>query len=190
MEVHAREDFLAGGTGGPTAAARTEEQERAVPTPDGGCVVAEVASVRALGPAAACAGCSPTPRGTGRPDALRPAVSPDGRLVSVVVPALEPDKEKAALVYDLEPDRNYTWDDLLLLEAATGEVLGRRQIRSPASAAVQSWRPDGGAVVVSCWTAWHSWSTWWAEPRAPTVCGSSAARGCGRWRDSCRAPGC
>ncbi|MFK0046209.1 hypothetical protein ACIQU4_19320 [Streptomyces sp. NPDC090741] len=58
--------------------------------------------------------------------------------MSGVVPVLEPDRAKAALVYDLEPDRNYTWDDLLLLDAATGEVLGRRQLRSPASAAVPS----------------------------------------------------
>ncbi|MEU2393398.1 hypothetical protein [Streptomyces sp. NPDC007369] len=168
VEVHDREDFLAGRTAGARAALRTEEQERAVPTPDGGFVVAGVASVRALGPDGG-------PRwelahdpwhGADRAHCT-PAVSPDGRLVSVVVPVLEPDREKAALVCDLEPDRSYTWDDLLLLDAATGEVLGRRQIRSLASAAVQSWCPDGGAVVVvSCWTAWQSWSTRWAEPRA------------------------
>ncbi|MEV6960210.1 hypothetical protein AB0M97_13610 [Streptomyces sp. NPDC051207] len=50
----------------------------------------------------------------------------------------------------MEPDRNYTWDDPLLPDAATGEVRGRRQLRSPASAAVRSWCPDGGAVVASC----------------------------------------
>ncbi|MGY1577383.1 hypothetical protein [Streptomyces sp. MN13] len=167
LEVHDREDFLAGRSAGPSAALRTEEHERAVPTPDGEFVVAGGSSVRAVGPDGG-------PRwelthapwhGAGRAHSA-PAVSPDGRLVCVVVPTLEPDKEKAALVYDLEPGRNYTWDELLLLDAATGDVLGRRQIRSLASAAVASWRPDGGAVVVSCWTAWHSWSTWWAAPRA------------------------
>jgi hypothetical protein len=167
VEVHDREDFLAGRSAGASAALRTEDHERAVPTPDGGFVVAGVSSVRALDPDGG-------PRwerahdpwhGAARAHST-PAVSPDGRLVGVVVPTLEPDKEKAALVYDLEPGRNYTWDDLLLLDAATGEVLGRRQIRSLASAAVASWSPDGGAVVVSCWTAWQSWSTWWAEPRA------------------------
>ncbi|WP_405942973.1 hypothetical protein [Streptomyces sp. NBC_00207] len=167
VEVHDREDFLTGATTGATAALRTEEHERAVPTPDGGFVVAGVASVRALGPDGGPRWELPhaPSHGTARAHST-PAVSPDGRLVSVVVPTLEPDKEKAALVYDLEPDRNYTWDDLLLLDTATGKVLGRRQIRSLASAAVQSWRPDGGILVVSCWTAWQSWSTWWAEPRA------------------------
>ncbi|NXY93803.1 hypothetical protein HYE82_05195 [Streptomyces sp. BR123] len=167
VEVHDREDFLAGKAGGATAALRTQEQERAVPTPDGGFVVAGVASVRALGPAGGPRWELPHApwHGTARAHST-PAVSPDGRLVSVVVPVLEPDREKAALVYDLEPDRNYTWDDLLLLDAATGEVLGRRQLRSLASAAVQSWHPDGGALMVSCWTAWQSWSTWWAEQHA------------------------
>ncbi|MEU7729289.1 hypothetical protein AB0B78_29240 [Streptomyces sp. NPDC040724] len=167
VEVHDREDFFAGRTGGATAALRTEEHERAVPVPGGGFVVAGVASVRALDPDGGPRWEVPHDpwHGAGRAHSA-PAVSPDGRMVSVVVPAVEPDREKAALVYDLEPDRNYTWDDLLLLDAATGEVLGRRQIRSLASDAVQAWRPDGSALVVSCWTAWQSWSTWWAEPRA------------------------
>ncbi|MEV5322178.1 hypothetical protein AB0K92_31840 [Streptomyces sp. NPDC052687] len=167
VAVHDREGFLAGNTARPGAVLRPQEGERAVPAPDGGFLVAGVSSVRAQGPGG-------EPRwelrhapwhGAARAHST-PALSPDGRLVSVVVPSLEPDRRKAALVYDLEPGRDYTWDDLLLLDAATGEVLGRRQIRSLASAAVASWRPDGGAVVVSCWTAWHSWSTWWAEPRA------------------------
>lgn len=167
VEVHDREDFLAGRTADPRAALRTREPERAVPLPDGGFVVAGVSSVRALG-------ADGEPRwelahdrwhGADRAHSV-PAVSPDGRLVSVVVPTLEPEKEKAALVYDLEPGRNYTWDELLLLDAASGAVLDRRQIRSLASAAVASWGPDGDAVVVSCWTAWQSWSTWWAEPHA------------------------
>jgi hypothetical protein len=167
VEVHDREDFLAGRSAGASAALRTEEHERAVPTPDGGFVVAGVSSVRALGPDGGQRWeLAHDPwHGAARAHST-PALSPDGRLVCTVVPTLEPDREKAALVYDLEPGRNYTWDDLLLLDAATGEVLGRRQIRSLASAAVASWRPDGGAVVVSCWTAWHSWSTWWAEPHA------------------------
>ncbi|MEV7617657.1 hypothetical protein [Streptomyces sp. NPDC089799] len=59
-----------------------------------------------------------------------PAVSPDGRRVSVVVPTLEPEEGKAALVYGLEPGRNCTGDDLLLLDASTGAVLSRPQIRS------------------------------------------------------------
>ncbi|MFJ9648583.1 hypothetical protein ACWEPM_36465 [Streptomyces sp. NPDC004244] len=167
VEVHDREDFLAGKAGSPSAALRTHERERAVPTPDGGFVVAGRASVRALR-------CDGSPlwelahdpwHGADRAPGA-PAVSPDGRLVSVVVPKLESDGKKAALVDDLEPGRNYTLDDLLLLDAATGEVLGRQQIRSVASAALQCWSPDGGALVVSCWTAWQSWSTWWAEPGA------------------------
>ncbi|MFF7176923.1 hypothetical protein [Streptomyces sp. NPDC008121] len=164
VEVHDREDFLAGRTEGATASLRTREEERATPAPDGGFVVAGVASVRALGPGGAVRwefAHAPW-HGADRAHST-PAVSPDGRRVSVVVPTLEPDRAKAALVYDLEPERNYTWDELVLLDAATGEVLGRRQIRSLASGAVQAWRPDGGAVVVSCWTAWHSWSTWWAD---------------------------
>ncbi|KOU24139.1 hypothetical protein ADK52_14455 [Streptomyces sp. WM6372] len=167
LEVHDGADFLAGMTASAIAALPTKDDERAVPTPDGGFVVAGAASVRALGSDGATRWELPHApwHGSARAHSA-PAVSPDGRLVSAVVPVLEPDKAKAALVYDLEPDRNYAWDDLLLLDAATGEVLGRQQLRSLASAAVSSWHPDGGAVVVSCWTAWQSWSTWWAEPRA------------------------
>ncbi|MEU6312162.1 hypothetical protein [Streptomyces sp. NPDC047014] len=166
LAVYEREDFLAGRTGGALHALRTEEHERAVPLPDGGFVVAGTASVRALDPDGG-------PRwehahdpwhGTGR--AQSPAVSPDGRLVSLVVPAIERDRSKAALVYDLEPERSYTWDELLLLDAASGEVTGRQRLRSLTSGTVQYWRSDGGAVGVSCWTAWNSWSTWWAEPGA------------------------
>ncbi|MFF4099033.1 hypothetical protein [Streptomyces sp. NPDC001903] len=167
VEVHDREAFLAGGTAPATGALRTTDRERVAPLPDGGFVVAGAASVRAVDPDGATRWELPHAPWHGSDRAhCAPAVSPDGRRVSVVVPVLEPDEAKAALVYDLEPDRNYTWDDLLLLDAASGGVLGRRQIRSLASAAVQSWSPDGGAVVVSCWTAWHSWSTWWAQPRA------------------------
>ncbi|AWT47156.1 hypothetical protein DMT42_36175 [Streptomyces actuosus] len=167
VEVHDREDFLAGRAAGARAALLTREPERAVPTPDGGFVVAGVSSVRALDADGGTRWELAHDRWHGADRAHSvPAVSPDGRLVSVVVPRLEPEKEKAALVYDLEPGRNYTWDELLLLDAATGAVLGRRQIRSLASAAVACWGPDGDAVVVSCWTAWQSWSTWWAEPRA------------------------
>ncbi|MFF5448771.1 hypothetical protein [Streptomyces sp. NPDC012888] len=176
VEVHDREAFLAGRTGCPTAALRTEEHERAVPAPDGGFVVAGAASVRAVGPGGDTRwefAHAPW-HGTGRAHCT-PAVSPDGRLVSLVVPVLEADPGKAALVYDLEPGRNYTRDDLVLLDAATGGVVGRRQLGSIASGAVQAWSPDGGTLVVSCWTAWHSWSTWWAEPRAdgPRILGGT-----------------
>ncbi|MFF1343745.1 hypothetical protein ACFVYT_38925 [Streptomyces sp. NPDC058290] len=80
MEVHDREDFLAGGTGGPTAAARTEEQERAVPTPDGGCVVAEVTSVRALGPGGGLRWVLPHApwHGAARAHSARPSARTDG----------------------------------------------------------------------------------------------------------------
>ncbi|MCC0100126.1 hypothetical protein K7B10_36155 [Streptomyces flavotricini] len=167
VEVHDREEFLAGRTASASAALRTTDQERVAPTPGGGFVVAGPASVRALDRDGGTLWELPHDpwHGAARARSV-PAVSPDGRRVGVVVPVLEPDEAKAALVYDAEPDRNYTWDDLLLLDAATGEVLGRRQVRSLASAAVQSWSPDGGALVVSCWTAWQSWSTWWAQPCA------------------------
>ncbi|MEV4947950.1 hypothetical protein [Streptomyces sp. NPDC053755] len=166
VEVHDREGFLTGRARSATAVLRTPDQGRATPGPDGGFVVAEVASVRAVhsdGSTRWEFAHDPW-HGAARAHST-PSVSPDGRWVSVLVPTLEPDSRKAALVYDLEPGRNYTWDELVLLDAATGEVRGRRQIRSLASGASQCWHPDGGAVVVSCWTAWQSWSTWWVDPR-------------------------
>lgn len=167
VEVHDREEFLAGTAGRAVAALRTSDEDRVTVTPDGGFVVAGADSVRAVGSDGGTRWVLPHDPWHGASRAhSAPAVGPDGRLVSVVVPVLEPDKAKAALVYDGEPGRNYTWDELLLLDAASGEVVGRQQIRSLASAAVQSWSPDGAAVVLSCWTAWQSWSTWWAQPCA------------------------
>ncbi|MFI8362093.1 hypothetical protein ACIGD1_18210 [Streptomyces sp. NPDC085612] len=166
-EVHDREDFLAGRTDRPAHVLRTGEGERAAPTADGGFVVAGPASVRAVGPDGSTRWTRPHDpwHGTGGAPAA-PSVSPDGRLVSVVVPTVAPDRDKAALVHDQGPRPDYTWDALLLLDAGTGAVIDRKQLRSLTSGTVQAWRADGTALGVSCWTAWHSWSTWWAQPSA------------------------
>jgi hypothetical protein len=182
LQVYDREEFLAGTGAGPVVSLRVEEQERAAPTPDGGFLVAGAASVRAVGPDGGTRWTFAHDPWHGTPRARSaPALSPDGRLVAVVVPTPEPDRAQAALVYDAEPGRSYVWDRLLFLDAATGAVVGRQQLRSLASGVVLGWRPDGGAVAVSCWTAWHSWSTWWAEPTGSADAGDGIRIAGGTW---------
>jgi hypothetical protein len=94
-----------------------------------------------------------------------PAVSPDGALVSVVVPTLAADGTPAALVQDDPPRHRYARDTLLLLDAVSGRIRARRPVGSIASDVTQRWHPDGSVLALSFWTAWYSWSTWWIEPR-------------------------
>ncbi|MEV6398829.1 hypothetical protein AB0M39_29285 [Streptomyces sp. NPDC051907] len=168
LEIHDRDAFLAG-NGSPLHAQPLPPDASATPLPAGGLVAAETARIRRIGPDgrdrwevahAPWHGSQWSSRPPGSP-----AVSPDGRHVSVVVPTLAAKGAPAVLVYDDAQKREYARDTLLLLDAATGEVLARRPIGAVASDVTQRWHPDGSLLALSCWTAWHSWSTWWIEPR-------------------------
>ncbi|MEU9010085.1 hypothetical protein AB0D12_09890 [Streptomyces sp. NPDC048479] len=168
LEIHDREAFLAG-TPSPTQSLRLPAHSAATPLPDGGLVVAEGTRIRALDPDGSTRwelahapwhGGQWNPRPPGAP-----AASPDGGLVSVVVPTLADGDTPAALVYDDPPRHRYARDALLLIDTASGQVRARRPIGAVASDVTQRWHPDGSLLALSCWTAWYSWSTWWIEPR-------------------------
>ncbi|WP_406001833.1 hypothetical protein [Streptomyces sp. NBC_00829] len=168
LETHDAEVFLSG-TLSPTRSLRLPPCATAAPLAGGGAVVAEGTRVRVLGPEgntrwelahARWHGGHRDPRPPGRP-----AVSPDGRLVSVLVPTLATDERAPILIHDGPPRHRYARDTLLLLDTASGEILARRPIGAVSSDVTQRWHPDGSLLALSCWTAWYSWSTWWIEPR-------------------------
>ncbi|NWF28519.1 hypothetical protein HW130_20000 [Streptomyces sp. PKU-EA00015] len=158
IELHDRTAFLAGGPSLLHSLA-LPCPARATPLPDGTVVAAESARIRAVGADGRTRWALPHPvwrhssRDPRPPGA--PVVSPDGRLVCAVVPALEPDTEECV----------YVRDTLLLLDAATGAVLAERPVGPVASDLTGTWHPDGHLMALSCWTACASWTTWWVEPR-------------------------
>lgn len=168
LEIHDRDAFLSG-TRSPTQSLPLPPHAKATPLPDGGLVVAEGTGIRALDPDGTTRWkVSHAPWHGGRWDPRppgAPAVSPDGGLVSVVVPTLATEDAPAVLVYDDPPKHGYARDTLLLLDAASGAVRARRPIGAVASDITQRWHPDSSMLALSCWTAWYSWSTWWIEPR-------------------------
>lgn len=168
LEIHDAETFLSG-ISAPTQSLRLPPYAAATPLPGGGLVVAEGSRIRVVGPDGATRwelrharwhGGHRDPRPPGPP-----AVSPDGSLVSVLVPTLATGERAAILVQDVSPRHRYARDTLLLLDAASGDVRARRPIGAVASDVTQRWHPDGSLLALSCWTAWYSWSTWWIEPR-------------------------
>ncbi len=171
VTLHDRAAFLSGPAGHAGRALATFDvpaHATYTPTPDGGLLLADSRSVRALAPDGTerwRLPHDPWHDSEGRPPGP-PAVSPDGALASVLVPRLVTDDARALLVYDGPPRRRYGPDDLLLLDAATGAV----RARHPApvtSDLTQRWSPDGAVLAVSCWTAWHSWTTHWLTPALP-----------------------
>ncbi|MYT18171.1 hypothetical protein YWIDRAFT_07844 [Streptomyces sp. SceaMP-e96] len=166
VEVYEQRAFLAGARS-VLYGLPLPPQAKATLAPDGGFIVAEGAAVRAVNadgstrwrlPHDPWHGGNRAPRAPGFP-----AVSPDGKLVSVLTPTLVEDDSRAVLVYD-EPHCSYGRDTLLILDAASGAIRARRPVASVASGLTQHWHPDGATLVVSCWTAWYSWSTWWLDP--------------------------
>ncbi|MFC9228963.1 hypothetical protein ACFTZI_08360 [Streptomyces decoyicus] len=171
VEVYEQQAFLAGARSA-SYALRLPPQAKATLAPDGSFVIAEGAAVRAVDadgstrwklPHDPWHGGRREPRAPGFP-----AVSPDGKLVSVLTPMLVDDVARAVLVYD-EPHRGYGRDTLLVLDAVSGAVHARRQVASVASGVTQHWQPDGATLVLSCWSAWYSWSTWWIDPRTDNL---------------------
>ncbi|MGV9314475.1 hypothetical protein ACWDR0_20165 [Streptomyces sp. NPDC003691] len=173
LEVYDTGAFLAGG--GPLHAVDVPEEAPAAPLGDGA-VIAGADRVRAVGtdggtrwelPHPPWRGCSGPPRAPGAP-----AVSPDGSLIGVLVPTADGGTECGGPAPDgppgfpglsaaLCPGR----DVLLLVDAADGRIRASRPLNSRASVVTQRWHPGGKLLGLSCWTAWHSWSTWWVAPR-------------------------
>ncbi|MFC4041480.1 hypothetical protein ACFO1B_23850 [Dactylosporangium siamense] len=149
---------------------------------DGLVVIAEGSAVRAVDPSGALRWELPHDPWHGghrepRPPCA-PAVSPDGRFVSVVLPCLARDGEPALLVYDSEPRRRYTNDRLVLVDATTGRIHGERPVTAVSSTVAQRWSPDGTELVISCWTAWYSWAMYrvTVRPEGCKVTGGPAYR--------------
>ncbi len=137
--------------------------------------------IRFVSAAGTCDDCPPWHGGAREPRAPGfPAVAPDGKLVSVLIPTLVDDDSGAVLVYD-EPRVCYGFDTLLLLDTASGAIRARRSVASVASGVTQHWQPDGATLVLSCWTAWQSWSTWWIDPHTDNL----AIGGGTRMREVC-----
>ncbi|MFE0427546.1 hypothetical protein, partial [Streptomyces sp. NPDC058953] len=166
LEVYDRAAFLDGG--GPLRSVDIPAGSPAAPLDDGA-VLAEPDRVRAVAGDGTTRWELPHPPwrgGSGQPRAPgAPAVSPDGALIGVVVPALAGEPGDRVLFRDERTRLGYGRDVLLLVEAANGRVRARRPVNSCASVVTQRWHPGGGLLALSCWTAWYSWSTWWVLPR-------------------------
>ncbi|WP_336317912.1 hypothetical protein [Streptomyces lavendofoliae] len=170
VEVHDREAYLAG-VREPAGVYETPPGARAGPAPDGGFVVAGPSYVRSLTgggtvrwelPHATWHGGHRPPRAPGAP-----AASPCGRFVAAAVPTPLPPEEAAAravLRHDGPPPRGYGQDRLLLLDAATGDVLAERPVAAVSGALSLEWRDDGRLLGASFRTAWYGWTCHWAEP--------------------------
>lgn len=75
------------------------------------------------------------------------SVSPDGSVAAVVKSAV---------------DGGDGPDELLILDTATGGVVGRQELDVPVMlTAHHVWHPDGSRLAVSCWDFWDSWITYW-----------------------------
>ncbi|MEU9603765.1 hypothetical protein [Streptomyces sp. NPDC048057] len=167
LEVYDTGAFLRGGAA-PRCAVEVPPGADGTPLADGA-VLAGPTCVRAVDGAGSVRWEVPHPTWHGgpphpqAPDA--PAVSPDGTLVSAVVPALAEPTGNGTRQRDTPDGPRYGRDVLLLLDAATGRIRAARPVNSRASVVTQRWHPDGSLLALSCWTAWYSWSTWWIEPR-------------------------
>ncbi|MGA5553264.1 hypothetical protein [Streptomyces lavendulocolor] len=157
-EVHDREPYLAG-VREPVGSCELPPGARAEPAPDGGFVVAESERVRALADDGTVRwerghdtwhGGHRPPRAPGAP-----AADPRGRFVAAAVPTPLPADEVAR--------RGYGRDRLLLLDAATGDVLDEQPVAAVSGALALEWREDGGLLGASFRTAWYGWASHWAE---------------------------
>ncbi|WP_030194954.1 hypothetical protein [Streptomyces sp. NRRL S-87] len=167
LEVHRRDTFLALGAVRPLSRVDLPSVTGGAATPDGGFVLSGEFRVWCV-----------APDGRTRwelsdgiwPDGVRGdrvrgdvTVSPDGSLAAVVKSTLVTGPSvPAARVDDGPPERRYGPDVLLLLDTATGDVLGRQPLDVPALLTAQHvWHPDGSRLAVSCWDFWDSWITHW-----------------------------
>ncbi|QDY75984.1 hypothetical protein [Streptomyces qinzhouensis] len=162
LELYETAAFLGGGT--PLSSVEVSVTAPAAPLGDG-VVIAEADRVRAVGADGGVRWELPHPPwrgGSGPPKAPGdPAVSPDGTLVGVLVPAPDGGTECEEPL----PGPCHGRDVLLLVDAVDGRVRASRPLNSRASVVTQRWHPDGRLLALSCWTAWYSWSTWWVAPR-------------------------
>ncbi|MGW2561611.1 hypothetical protein ACWCXB_20605 [Streptomyces sp. NPDC001514] len=178
LEVHERESLL-GDKGFLSTRSRPVSSlvrpsgsvRNAAPTPDGGWVISERRKVWSVGYDGTLRW---QLRDTGLPEGVRgsvvlgdPSVSPDGSLAAVVLSTVvtepsEPVRSRRARRAGPRPSP-YSSDVLLLLDPASGEVIGRHETGTEALTAELKWHPDGGVLAVSCWS--FSWTTHWLEAR-------------------------
>ncbi|MFB7241292.1 hypothetical protein CW362_17010 [Streptomyces populi] len=164
LEVHRRDGFLALGAVRPLSKVELPSVTRGTALPDDGFVLCDEFRVwRAA------------PDGSTRwelseeiwPDGDRVrgdvTVSPDGSLAAVVkATRVAGPSPPDARVDDGPEEHPYGPDVLLLLDTATGEVLGRQPLDVPALLTARHvWHPDGSRLAVSCWDFWDSWITYW-----------------------------
>ncbi|MGW5679179.1 hypothetical protein ACWEV4_29555 [Streptomyces sp. NPDC003860] len=167
LEVYDTDAFLRGGSA-PRCAVEVPPGADGTPLADG-VVLAGPTCVRAVDSTGNVRWEVPHPTWHGGPPHPQapgaPAVSPDGTLVSAVVPALAEPASNGTRPPHSPGGPGYGRDVLLLLDAATGRIRSARPVNSRASVVTQRWHPDGSLLALSCWTAWYGWSTWWIEPR-------------------------
>jgi hypothetical protein len=86
-----------------------------------------------------------------------PAVSPDGRWVSMVLPRLAHSTDERPI---LMTDDGSRWqsDRVVLIDAASGAAHPVRTVFGTSSTTTQLWHPDSTHVLLSCWMAWYSWT--------------------------------
>ncbi|MFJ5551164.1 hypothetical protein [Streptomyces sp. NPDC093225] len=167
MEVHRRDTFFALGAVRPLSEVELPSMVRGAVTPDGGFVLCGEFRVWCVAPDGSTRWELPDgiwPDGV-RGDRVRGdvTVSPDGSLAAVVKSTLVIDPAVPAVRGgDGLPEPRYGPDVLLLLDTATGDVLGRQPLDVPALlTAHHVWHPDGSRLAVSCWDFWDSWITHW-----------------------------
>ncbi|MEU8777319.1 hypothetical protein [Streptomyces sp. NPDC048606] len=167
LEVHRRDTFFSLGAVRPLSRVELPSVTRGTVTPDGGFVLCGEFRVWCLAPDGAARwelSEGIWPDGV-RGDRVRGGVtvSPDGSLAAVVKSTLVTDPSlPAARVGDGPEGPRYGPDVLLLLDTATGEVVGRQALDVPALlTAGHVWHPDGSRIAVSCWDFWDSWITYW-----------------------------
>lgn len=166
LEIYDTGTFLGGGA--PLSAVDVPATAPAAPL-GGGAVIAEADRIRSVGADGGIRWELPHPPWLGRSGPAKapgaPAVSPDGTLVGVLVPAPDGGTECGEPLPDGLPRLCQGRDVLLLVDAADGRIRAARPLNSRASVVTQRWHPGGRLLGVSCWTAWYSWSTWWVAPR-------------------------
>ncbi|MGW0801414.1 hypothetical protein [Nonomuraea sp. NPDC002799] len=87
------------------------------------------------------------------PRAVRPAVSPDGTRVSVLVAGAETDPNGTRRV----------WSTWLLLDTVTGGVLAEHRLGFPTLEVTQRWHADSRHLTISRWVDWESWRTMYVD---------------------------
>ncbi|UGT38589.1 hypothetical protein LTV02_20850 [Nocardia yamanashiensis] len=157
LRVFDREEFFEGDAAEPMSELRLGEGERGAPLPDGGFVVADGNSVRAVTRGGSTRWRLAHDPWHGSGEALgNPAVSADGALVSVFVPNL---------AKDYTGGRAWLADDIAVLDAATCAVVERAAAQGTSQREVQRWHPERARLAISMWVPWGGWMTWWGLAR-------------------------